>query len=45
LGNTLTIEGVTCQSEDVDFGDYKMEEGKLIPSSAPGFGMKLLKSL
>ena len=45
LGNTITIEGVTCQSDDVDFGDYQLKEGKLIPSSEPGFGMKLLKSL
>ncbi len=44
LGNTITIEGVTCESDDVDFGDYHLKEGKLIPSSAPGFGMKLLKN-
>lgn len=44
-GNAPTIEGVTCMSDDVDFGDYKLEEGKLIPSSEPGFGMKLLKSI
>ncbi len=44
LGNIPTIEGVTCTSEDVDFGDYKLEEGILTPSSDPGFGMKLLKS-
>ncbi len=42
-GNTVTIEGVTCISDDVDFGDYHLEKGKLIPSSAPGFGMKLLR--
>lgn len=42
LGNAPTLEGVTCNSEDVDFGDYNLEEGKLIPSSEPGFGMKLL---
>ncbi len=42
-GNTATIEGVTCISEEVDFGDYELKEGKLIPSGAPGFGMKLLK--
>lgn len=45
MGNTITIEGVTCKSEDVDFGEYKLKDGKLIPSSEPGFGMKLLKSL
>ncbi|HLR32068.1 MAG TPA: hypothetical protein VK074_06230 [Fodinibius sp.] len=43
LGNMPTIEGVTCESDEVDFGNYTLEEGKLTPSSAPGFGMKLLK--
>jgi L-alanine-DL-glutamate epimerase-like enolase superfamily enzyme len=42
-GNTPTIEGVTCESDDVDFGDYELADGKLTPSSAPGFGMELLK--
>jgi D-galactarolactone cycloisomerase len=42
-GNTATIEGVTCISDDVDFGDYKLSDGKYTPSDAPGFGMKLLK--
>lgn len=42
-GNTATIEGVTCTSDDVDFGDYKLVNGKYTPSDAPGFGMKLLK--
>jgi len=42
LGNIVTIEGVTCFSEDIDFGDYEIKNGKLITSSAPGFGMKLL---
>jgi L-alanine-DL-glutamate epimerase-like enolase superfamily enzyme len=41
-GNTVTIEGVTCISNDMDFGNYHLENGKLIPSSAPGFGMTLL---
>lgn len=44
LGNTVTIEGVPCTSDDVDFGDYRIAGGKLIPSAAPGFGMKLLKT-
>lgn len=43
LGNTITIEGVTCHSDEIDFGNYKIENGKLIPSTAPGFGMTLLK--
>lgn len=42
-GNTATIEGVTCTSDDVDFGDYKLVGGKYRPSNTPGFGMKLLK--
>lgn len=44
LGNTVTIEGVPCTSDDIDFGDYKLVGGQLVPSSAPGFGMKLLKT-
>lgn len=44
LGNTVTIEGVPATSEDVDFGTYRIEKGQFIPSSAPGFGMKLLKT-
>lgn len=41
LGNVVTIEGVTCTSSDVDFGDYPLKDGKLITSAAPGFGMTL----
>ncbi|MDZ7691181.1 MAG: enolase C-terminal domain-like protein [Balneolaceae bacterium] len=42
LGNVPTIEGVTCDSEDIDFGKYKLEKGKLTPSPDPGFGMTLM---
>lgn len=42
LGNCCTIEGVTCESDDVDFGDYPLKDGKITVSDAPGFGMKLL---
>ncbi|UFH52077.1 enolase C-terminal domain-like protein [Spirosoma sp. KNUC1025] len=45
LGNTVTIEGVPCTCEDIDFGDYKIVKGQLIPPSTSGFGMKLLKSV
>lgn len=45
FGNTPTIEGVTCTSDDVDLTDYKLKKGKLIPSSKPGFGMELLKKI
>ena len=43
FGNTATIEGVTCTSDDVDLTGYTLKKGKLIPSSKPGFGMELLK--
>ena len=40
-GNTPTIEGVTCLSDEVDYSSYKLKNGRLTPSSLPGFGMKL----
>jgi L-alanine-DL-glutamate epimerase-like enolase superfamily enzyme len=43
FGNIVTIEGVTCLSDDIDFGNYKIINGKINVSDAPGFGMKLLK--
>jgi len=42
-GNVVTIEGVTCISDDIDFGDYKIANGEIQVSDQPGFGMKLLK--
>lgn len=45
LGNTVTIEGVTSTSDDVDLSGYVVQNGKLIPPSAPGFGMPLLKKI
>jgi L-alanine-DL-glutamate epimerase-like enolase superfamily enzyme len=42
LGNVCTLEGVTCLSDDIDFGDYAITDGKLRVSDQPGFGMKLL---
>jgi len=42
-GNVVTIEGVTCISDDIDYGDYKIKGGKIQVSEEPGFGMKLLK--
>jgi len=42
LGNVCTIEGVTCLSDEIDFGDYKIIDGKLRVSEDSGFGMKLL---
>lgn len=45
LGNTVTIEGVSSTSDDVDLSCYRLEKGKLIPASGHGFGMKLLKQV
>ena len=42
LGNVVTIEGVTCLSDEIDYGDYKIEQGKIKVSDRPGFGMNLL---
>ena len=42
LGNVCTIEGVTCLSDEIDFGNYQKVDGKLHVSEEPGFGMKLL---
>jgi L-alanine-DL-glutamate epimerase-like enolase superfamily enzyme len=42
LGNVVTIEGVTCFSDQIEFGDYKIIDGKIQVSDTPGFGMKLL---
>jgi L-alanine-DL-glutamate epimerase-like enolase superfamily enzyme len=42
LGNVVTIEGVTCLSNEIDYGDYKIEDGKIKVSDQPGFGMNLL---
>lgn len=42
-GNVVTIEGVTCISDDIDYGEYKIENGMIQVSDEPGFGMKLLK--
>ena len=42
-GNTPTIEGVTCFSDEIDLGACALKRGQLRPSAAPGFGMKLLK--
>lgn len=43
LGNVCTVEGVTCLSDDIDYGDYPVVNGKITVSDAPGFGMKLVK--
>ena len=45
LGNTVTIEGVTSSSDDVDLSGYKIVNGKLVLPASPGFGMTLLKKI
>jgi L-alanine-DL-glutamate epimerase-like enolase superfamily enzyme len=42
-GNVVTVEGVTCISDDIDYGEYNIENGMIQVSDKPGFGMKLLK--
>jgi D-galactarolactone cycloisomerase len=43
LGNVSTVEGVTTFSDDIDYGNYAIKDGKITVSEEPGFGMKLLK--
>ena len=43
FGNVITIEGVTCLSDDIEFGNYKIINGKINVSDSPGFGMRILK--
>lgn len=45
LGNTVTIEGVTSSSTDMDLTAFSIKDGKLIPPALPGFGMQLLKTV
>ena len=45
FGNTPTIEGVTCFSDDIDLSAYSLKRGRITPPSAPGFGMKLIKKV
>lgn len=42
--NVPIIEGVTCLSDDIDYGLYPLVNGKILASDKPGFGMELLKS-
>lgn len=41
LGNSPTLEGVTCSHEHVDFGENVLRDGKLQLSTKPGFGLAL----
>lgn len=42
LGNCCTVEGVTCESDDIDYGDYPVRDGRIHVPDTPGFGMKLI---
>jgi L-alanine-DL-glutamate epimerase-like enolase superfamily enzyme len=44
LGGVVTIEGVTCTSEDVDLSTFKLESGRIVTPDKPGFGMELKQS-
>ena len=44
FGNTPSIEGVTCFSDDIDLSAYRLIRGRITPPSSPGFGIKLIKS-
>lgn len=41
LGNVVNVEGVTCNSDVIDFSKYQIIDGKLQLPDAPGFGMDL----
>jgi len=41
VGNVCTLEGVSCLSDEIDFGNYTITDGKLKVSEQPGFGMKI----
>jgi len=43
MGNIPIIEGVTCISEEIDYGNYPINKGNIVVSDAPGFGMKILR--
>ena len=40
-GNAPTIEGVTTQGGDVDFGENRIVDAQFHPSNQPGFGLSL----
>jgi L-alanine-DL-glutamate epimerase-like enolase superfamily enzyme len=41
FGNAPTVEGVTSGDKDVDFGENRIAGGQFVPSSGPGFGMRI----
>ena len=44
VGTNINFDA-TCSSDDVDLSGYQLNDGKLIVSNRPGFGMKLMKKL
>ncbi len=40
-GNAPTVEGVTTQGGDIDFGENKIIDAQFHPSNQPGFGLSL----
>lgn len=42
-GNAPTLEGVSTQGGNIDFGENQIVDGKYQPSSRPGFGVMLEK--
>lgn len=43
FGNVPTVEGITCTTDAIDFGDNQIHHGYIYPSDRPGFGMQLDK--
>lgn len=41
FGNVPTVEGITCTTDEIDFGANRIHLGYIYPSEEPGFGMKL----
>lgn len=41
MGNIPIVEGVTCKSDELDFGDFDIRDGYFIPTVRPGFGITL----
>lgn len=41
MGNIPIVEGVTCESDELDFGGFDIRDGYFIPSVKPGFGITL----
>ena len=40
-GNVLIVEGIPARSEQIDYGDWRIEGGRLHVPEIPGWGLKL----